>query len=503
MPRERPVLRLTGSDIRFEDLRPIASGEVRLELADEARERVAAARSVVDALLAGDDVAYGVNTGFGRFCRIRISPEQVRELQVNLVRSHAAGVGEPLSDPVVRLALALRANTLARGNSGIRPETLELLMSLYNAEVIPWIPCQGSVGASGDLAPLAHLAQVLIGEGKARVDEEWVPGKRALESAGLAPVQLEAKEGLALINGVQISCALLSSALLVAARVLEAADLAGAMSLEASLGSLAPFDARIHDVRPHPGQAQVAARFRDIIEGSEILASHKDCGRVQDAYSLRCIPQVHGAVKDAMGFVVDTLLREANAATDNPLIFPEEGDIISGGNFHGAPVGYGADLLGIVLADLGSISERRTERLVNPDLSGLPAFLSREEGLQSGFMSAQVTAAALVSENKVLAHPASVDSITTSAATEDHVSMSTHAASKAGSIARNTERIVAIELLVALEAFEHRRPLRSGEALEEKMALLRDRIPAYTRDRELHGDIECVAQLIRSGELEF
>ncbi len=435
---------------------------------------------------------------------MRIEPADVRKLQVNLVRSHAAGVGAELPAEVVRLAVAFRANALARGNSGVRVETIELLLALYNEDIVPWIPCQGSVGASGDLAPLAHLAQVLIGEGRATVDGVLLDGGAALARRGLAPRAREAKEGLSLINGVQPSCAVLADALLRAERALDAADVAAAAALEALLGSFAPFDPRIHEVRPHAGQREVAARFVRLVEGSAINESHRDCGRVQDAYSLRCIPQVHGAVRDAARFASNALITEINSATDNPLVFAEEGGggaVISGGNFHGAPIAHAADLLAIVLADLGTISERRIERLVNPDLSGLPPFLSGAPGLESGFMMAQVTAAALASENKTLAHPASVDTIPTSAGTEDHVSMSMFAARKAREIALNLERIVAIEMLVAVAALEHRRPLESGRELEARVARFRARVPAQSGDRDISGEIEEAARAVREGIL--
>jgi len=499
----RRRLRLDGASLGAADFEPIARGEVRLELAREARAEVERSRAVVDAALAGEESAYGVNTGFGRFARVRISPDQVRELQANLVRSHGAGVGAPLPDEVVRLTLAFRANALACGRSGIRASTIERLLELYNRDLLPWIPGQGSVGASGDLAPLAHLAQVLIGEGRARGagEREWRAGGEALRAAGLEPIVLEAKEGLSLINGVQASSALLADAFSRARRLFAAADIIAAMTLEALLGSLVPFDPRIHAARPHPGQAVVAERFRALLDGSAILDSHRDCGRVQDAYSLRCIPQVHGAGRDALDFVERTLVTEVNSATDNPLVFAEEGEIISCGNFHGAPIGYAADLLGIVVADLATISERRIERLVNPDLSGLPAFLSRREGLESGYMMAQVTAASLASENKTLAHPASVDTVPTSAGTEDHVSMSTFAARKAREIVANAERIAGIELLVALDALELRRPLASGAPLERAVAAARERLPRVEGDRSLSEEIEEAARVVAGGVL--
>lgn len=379
-PRKR--LRLDGASLRADHLEPIARGDVRLALTKDARRAVVRARRSVEKALSGDEIAYGINTGFGRFCNVRISPRQVRRLQANLIRSHGAGVGEPLPDPIVRLTLAFRANALALGFSGIRASTLELVLDLYNLDVLPQIPSQGSVGASGDLAPLAHLAQVLIGEGSAKVagSEKLLSGLAALRKVGLEPIVLDAKEGLSLINGVQVSSAFLADALMRSWRLFDAADVIGAITLEGLLGSLAPFDPRVHAVRAHPGQAVVAERFRSLIDGSGILESHRDCGRVQDAYSLRCIPQVHGAGRDALEFIERTLLTEVNSATDNPLVFPEQDEILSGGNFHGAPIGYAADLLAIVVADLASISERRIERLVNPDLSGLSPFLSRQRG---------------------------------------------------------------------------------------------------------------------------
>ena len=498
-PRKR--LRLDGQGFTFAHLEAIARGEVKLELTAAAKKQVDRAQKVVESALAGDATAYGINTGFGRFCNVKISPRQVRRLQTNLVRSHGAGVGPELPEEVVRLTLAFRANALATGNSGLRRSTLELLLSVYNEDVLPCIPSQGSVGASGDLAPLAHLAQVLIGEGWARVGGKRLRGRAALRKVGLEPILLEAKEGLSLINGVQASSAYLADALVRARHIFDTADIIGAITLEALLGSLSPFDPRIHTVRPHPGQAEVAERFRKLVRGSKILDSHRDCGRVQDAYSLRCIPQVHGAGRDALRFVESSLITEINAATDNPLIFPDEGDILSGGNFHGAPIGYAADLLAIVVADLASISERRIERLVNPDLSGLSPFLSRQEGIESGYMMAQVTAAALVSENKVYAHPASVDTVPTSAGTEDHVSMSTIAARKARQIVENAERVLGIELLVALDALETRRPLQSGAALERAVKQARERLPRVLGDRNLSDEIEEAARVVSAGEL--
>lgn len=499
MPTQRPVLRLDGVSLKARDLARIARREVRLALTPDAKKRVKRARAMVAGFVDRDEVAYGITTGFGRFCQVRISPDEARELQRNLIRSHGSGVGDPCPDDVARLCVALRANTLAQGHSGIRLETLELLIELYNQDVIPWIPSQGSVGACGDLAPLAHLAQVLIGEGKAKVGGRLLKGRAALKKVGLEPVQLEAKEGLSLINGVQVSCAWLASALVRARQLLEVANRAAASSVDALLGSATAFDDRIQQVRPHPGQQWVAEQVRALLRGSQILASHKGCDRVQDAYSLRCVPQVHGAVYDSLAHIEQVLLRECNSATDNPLIFPEDSAILSGGNFHGAPISYVADLLAIVVSDLASISERRVERIVNPDLSGLPAFLSRKEGLESGYMMAQVTAAALVSENKVLAHPASVDSIPTSAGTEDHVSMSTHASRKACDVVANAERCIAIEVLIASHALELRRPLRSGKGVEKWLSRVREVVPFRKADRDLNREMEDLAAFIRTG----
>lgn len=494
-------LKIDGGSLGIDDLGVISSGEVSLSLAPAARKRVVASRRVVDEVVKDHRVSYGINTGFGRFCNVEIDRTRTRELQVNLIRSHSAGVGDPLPEEVVRLALAFRANALAHGHSGVRPQVIDLLLELFNHDILPWIPSEGSVGASGDLAPLAHLAQALIGEGRVRYLGKWMSARGALKKAGLEPVKLEAKEGLALINGVQISSALLARALIDARHLALAADVIAALSLESLLGSASPFDRRIHMVRKHRGQEQVAAAVRKLIRGSKILSSHADCGRVQDPYSLRCVPQVHGAVRDAIDWIQGVLVTEINSATDNPLVFPEDSSVISGGNFHGAPIGYAADLLAIVLTDLGSISERRVERLVNPDHSGLPAFLSTDVGFQSGWMMAQVSAASLVSSNKVLAHPASVDSIPTSANTEDHVSMSTHAAAKACTVARASSRVLGIEMLIALDAIEHRRPLRSGKSLEKNIALLRAELPLKRGDRDLNGEIEKAGRLVLAGVL--
>jgi len=433
---------------------------------------------------------YGVTTGFGRFADVAIPRDQLETLQRNLIRSHAAGVGRPLEDGAVRAMMALRANALARGNSGIRAATVETLLAMLAADILPIVPSQGSVGASGDLAPLAHLALALIGEGSVRVRGREASASRALRRARIRPVVLGAKEGLALINGVQMSVAVGGLALHRALRLCRTADVVGAATLDASRGSDAPFDARIMAARPHPGAAASAGNLRRLLKGSAIRESHRGCGRVQDNYALRCMPQVHGAARDAFAHALAVLEREMNSATDNPLVFAGRGDIVSGGNFHGAPVGYVLDYAAIAAADLASISERRIEKLLNPALSELPAFLVREGGLNSGLMMAQVTAAALVSECKVLAHPASVDSIPTSAAKEDHVSMSPIAARKLSAIVDCLEGVLAIEILAAFQAMDFLRPLASSRRLEALRREFRRRIPMWSRDRELHRDLE-------------
>lgn len=498
MPK-RPV-KIDGSSLTISELDLISHGGVTARLTRDARSRVAAAAKLVADAAQGDEPCYGINTGFGRFCNVRIPAPDVRRLQLNLIRSHAAGVGEPLKPEEVRLAIALRANALAGGHSGVRPEVIELLLAMLEKDVLPRIPRLGSVGASGDLAPLSHLAQVLIGEGQALVDGKWMSGKAALKKKGLKPLQLQAKEGLSLINGVQVSLSMLARALLVARSVVDAADVTAALSIEGLLGSLQPFDPRIHEVRPHPGQALVAGHVRALLRGSKIVASHVDCDRVQDPYSLRCVPQVHGAVRDALEWIEQVVEKEANSSTDNPLVFSDQGDLLSGGNFHGAPVAHAADLLCIVLTDLASMSERRLEKLVNPDTNqGLPAFLAVREGLESGWMMAQVTAAAIVSRMKVLSHPASVDSIVTSAGSEDHVSMSTHASEKSDDCANLAAQVIGIEMLIGLDALELRRPLRSGRRLESRIQSIRKVIPKQSGDRFLSPELEQAAELICDG----
>jgi histidine ammonia-lyase len=491
LPPEAPVT-LDGRSLSLESLVAIARRGARASLPPSALAAVREARAVVDTAVARGEPVYGVNTGFGNFASVRIAPDRLGELQLNLVRSHAAGVGPPLDVPATRAVMVLRANVLARGHSGIRPETLELLLGMLNAGVHPLIPSQGSVGASGDLAPLAHLALALVGEGRCRAGERTLSAAEALAAAGLGPVVLAAKEGLALINGTQLMTAIGALALHDAERLARAADVIGAMSLDALKGTDVAFDPRIHEARPHPGQLASARNLRRLLAGSPLRESHRGCGRVQDAYSLRCIPQVHGAARDALGYVRRTLEIELNAATDNPMVFAETGELLSGGNFHGEPVALACDVLAIAVAELGAISERRVERLVNPALSDLPAFLTREGGLRSGLMLPHVTAAALASENKSLAHPA-LDSIPTSANKEDHVSMGATAARQAAQVVQNGARILAIELIAAGQALEFHRPLRSSAPLEAVHARLRERVAPYDEDRSLAEEIERVA----------
>jgi histidine ammonia-lyase len=498
------MIRLTGTSLTLEQLVRIADDGEAVELADDAARRVDAARAIVDRHAAGDAPVYGINTGFGALAETAIPRADLAALQLNLLRSHAAGVGEPLPARAVRASIALRANVLARGFSGIRRSTLELLLALLNHRVHPVVPSRGSVGASGDLAPLAHLALVLVGEGEATVGSESAirPGGEALAAAGLSPVALAPKEGLALINGTQPSTAVAGLAVAGAERLARAADVAAALSVDGLRGSLRPFDARIHEARPYAGQRASAANLRRLLEGSGINKSHEHCGRVQDAYSLRCAAQVHGAAREALTFVRGIVETEANSATDNPMVFVEEEEIVSGGNFHGAPVAIAADLQAIALAQLATISERRSDRLVNPALSDLPPFLTSKSGLQSGYMMAQVTAAALTSELKTLAHPASVDTIPTSANREDHVSMSMGAALKAARALDLATRVVAIEILFACQALDFLAPLKSSPILQRVHDRVRRVVPTLTDDRPPSPDIERISGMIADGSLE-
>ena len=480
----------------------MASAEgVRVRLDPAARKEMVRARKVVERVVAEGSPVYGVTTGFGRLADHVVSPAERTELQRNLVRSHAAGVGRPLEREAVRALMLLRANALARGRSGCRPELVERLLELLERRIHPVVPETGSVGASGDLAPLAHVALALIGEGPVETEGRMGTAADALERAGLAPLALEAKEGLALINGTQATTGLGVLALLRAERVLEGLECAGAMSLEALKGTPEAFRAEVHELRAHPGQTASAARLRALLAGSEIRESHRHGDpRIQDAYSLRCMPQVHGAARQALGYVRWVLEVEVNSVTDNPLILPDQGLVVSAGNFHAQIVAQALDLMCIALADLGAISERRVERLLNPDLSqGLPPFLAGRPGLESGLMIAQVTAADLLAELRVLAHPASVDSVSTSAGQEDHVSMGLAAARKARRAVECLERIAAVELLCAAQGVEYRRPLRAGVGVERAHALVRARVAPLAGDREPAPDLEAIHALLRDG----
>jgi histidine ammonia-lyase len=496
------VLELDGQPLSLDQVHWVASGSGTAAIAPAARQRIAASRAVVERIVASNETAYGINTGFGKLSDLRISPGDLRQLQHNLVRSHACGVGEPLQEAEVRAMLLLRANVLAKGLSGVRPAVVELLRDLLNHRLHPVIPAKGSVGASGDLAPLAHLALVLIGEGEVFYQGTRMPAAAALKQAGLTPLVLEAKEGLALLNGTQAMTAVGGLAVLRAERVNRLFDLAGAMALEALRGTPVAFDERIHQARPHPGQLQAAGHLRALLEDSEIRESHRlNDPRVQDAYCLRCMPQVHGAARGALQHVRQVLEIETGSATDNPLIFGDE--VISGGNFHGAPLGMALDYAAIAVTDLMSISERRIDRLINPDCNeGLPPFLSQHAGLSSGLMIVHVTAAALLSEAKVLAHPASVDSLPTSGGKEDHVSMGMTAALKLKQIVENAERVLAIELITAAQALEYRRPLKAATQVERARQFLRNMVPPLEEDRVMAGDMERVAKGIRDGDFD-
>ena len=495
-------LKLGARALTLEDVREVAQSGRRVELSTSAVTKVKKAHKFLQGQIKGDKALYGVNTGFGLMSNVRIPSDEIETLQYNLLRSHAVGIGDYLSDEAVRAMLLLRAAALAIGHSGVSLGLLHQILALLNRGVCPLIPEQGSVGASGDLAPPSHLALVLIGEGKARVKGKVMSGARALRAAGLKPIRLGPKEGLALINGTQFMTALGTLALLEAEHLCEVADIAGAMSVEAMRGTETAFEPEIHRVRPHPGQIKVAANVRKILLSggkSQIAKSHEGCGKVQDPYSLRCIPQVHGASRDVLAFVRGVLEREINSVTDNPLIFPKEQKILSGGNFHGQIVAIAMDALSIAVAELGSISEQRIEKLVNPAISELPAFLIRDGGLNSGFMIVQVAAASIVSENKTLCHPASVDSIPTSADKEDHVSMGAWAARKASMVVVNARRVLAMELLAAAQGIDLLRPLRTSDVLEKAYGLIRRKAAYMKSDRSLHEDMKYVEQLIRDG----
>ncbi len=509
-----PLL-LSGQPLSLDEISQVALQGRGVALDPAALPRIRASRAVVDGVLARGETAYGVNTGFGKLSDVRIEPGEVRMLQRNLVRSHACGLGEALPEAEVRAMLLLRANVLAKGFSGVRSELIETLLALLNQRIHPVIPARGSVGASGDLAPLAHLALALIGEGTVVVNGRPLPAAMALLQAGIAPLTLEAKEGLALLNGTQAITAVGALALARALRVAELGDLAGAMTLEALLGTPTPFDERIHALRPHPGQIAVAAHLRALLADSEIRESHRhNDPRVQDAYCLRCMPQVHGAVRDGLGHARVTLEIETGSATDNPLVFPLHGggsgspasiggEILSGGNFHGAPLALALDSAAIAMTTLMGIGERRVDRLVNPDINeGLPPFLSRTPGVSSGFMIAHVAAASLLNEAKVLAHPASADSVPTSGGKEDHVSMGMTAALKFRQVVDNAEKVLAIELLCAAQGLEYRLPLKPARKVEEAFAAVRSVVKALGEDRVLAGDIEALAGAMRAAKFD-
>ncbi len=505
------TLILDGQPLSLAEIELVAREKGFVSVSPSALGRVTESRAIIEQILAAGQTVYGVNTGFGKLSDVRIPPEKLAELQYNLVRSHAGGVGQPLSEAESRAMLLLRANVLAKGFSGVRPVLVELLVAMLNAGVHPVIPEKGSVGASGDLAPLAHLALVVIGEGEAFYRGNRMPGAEAMRHAGLEPLPLTAKEGLALLNGTQAMTAVGSLAMTRARRVAELADLAGAMSLEALKGTPAAFDARIHQARPHPGQAAAAAHLQRLLTDSQIRESHREHdARVQDAYCLRCMPQVHGAVRDVLAHVADVLETEAGSATDNPLIFPKESGgaentaaVISGGNFHGAPLAFAFDYAAIALTDLAGITERRIDRLLNPDINeGLPAFLSSDPGLSSGFMIAQIVAASLINECQVLSHPSSTGSIPTDGGKEDHVSMGMTGALKLRQIVEHVERIVAIELMCAAQGLEFRKPLRPSREVEGAYEAVRSVVPRLERDRVLAADIEAMAGAVMAGRFD-
>jgi histidine ammonia-lyase len=502
---------LDGQGLNLAEIEAVSLRNLRVEIAPKARARMAASRATIEDILAAGQIVYGVNTGFGKLSDVRIPPESLAQLQTNLVRSHSAGVGNPLSEAESRAMLLLRANVLAKGFSGNRPELVDLLVAMLNAGVHPVIPEKGSVGASGDLAPLAHLALVIMGEGEAFYRGKRMNGGEAMRHAGLAPLALAAKEGLALLNGTQAMTAVGALAVARARRLAQLADVTGALSLDVLMGTPSAFDPRIHEARPHEGQIASAAHLVALLKGSEIRESHREhCSRVQDAYCLRCMPQVHGAVRDVLAHVAAVLETEAGSATDNPLVFPllstetqDREAVVSGGNFHGAPLAYAFDYAAIALTDLAGITERRIDRLLNPDINeGLPAFLSTDPGLSSGFMIAQIVAAALINECQVLAHPSSTGSIPTDGGKEDHVSMGMTGAIKLRQIVEHVERIVAIELMCAAQALEFRRPLRSSPLLERVHDGVRSVVPRLEQDRVLATDIDALAASVRSGAFD-
>ncbi len=490
---------LQPGTLSLSQIEQILEGEWALELSPECSAPINEALQTVQRIVQQDQTVYGINTGFGFLAQEHISSADLKQLQLNLVLSHAAGTGPMLDPGVVQLALLLKVNSLARGYSGVRPLVIDYLLKMFNQRAIPQIPSQGSVGASGDLAPLAHLSCALLGIGEVYLNGNLVAASDALQQLGLAPLELEPKEGLALLNGTQISTALAIRGLMGARNILSAALIAGAMSVDAAHGSDMPFDPRIHEIRLHPAQKDCAIVYRELLQNSEIRKSHEQCDKVQDPYSLRCQPQVMGACLEQMRYVAKVLQREANAVSDNPLVFVDSGEVLSGGNFHAEPVALVADALAVAIAEMGALSERRTALLMDTHLSGLPPFLVKEGGVNSGFMIAQVTAAALASENKSLAHPASVDSLPTSANQEDHVSMATFAARRLGTMVDNTAAIVAIELLAAAQGIDFREPLPTSPALTKAHQVIRDRVSFYDHDRMFEPDIQQIKRLVMAG----
>lgn len=491
----------TAGDIPLRIWRDLYHGAFFAGFVDGTEARVETCRRTVSRMQQGDRAIYGVNTGFGKLAHIRIEPEQTTELQRRLIMSHSVGTGPLLDDAVVRLVLLLKANALAQGYSGIRWSVIELMLELVDKGVLPAIPSKGSVGASGDLAPLSHMVATLMGEGHMRVNGELLPAAEALASIGRTPIDLGPKEGVALINGTQVSTALALKGLFMAEDLLRSALVTGSLSVDACKGSTTPFDARIHAVRRQEGQQRVAAVYRRLLDGSAIRASHLTCQKVQDPYCLRCQPQVMGACLDQLEFAAKVLVREANSVSDNPLVFADTGEILSGGNFHAEPVAMAADNIALAIAEIGSISERRQAMLVDASVSGLPAFLAPESGLNSGFMMAQVTAAALVSENKALAHPSSVDSIPTSANQEDHVSMATYAARRLTDMAENCRMVIALEWMAAAQGLEFHKPLKTAAPLQAAVVTLRKVVPSFERDRFFAPDMEKAATLISENAL--
>ncbi|MBZ0138077.1 MAG: histidine ammonia-lyase [Planctomycetes bacterium] len=504
MAKQSNTLILDGKSLTLAQVDRFLYGEFgRIDVSGAARAKVRTARKFVEKLLKQDQAVYGVNTGFGKLANVRIPDKHLGELQTNLIRSHCCGVGEPLPEATVRLAILLRINSLIQGNSGVREEVVDAFLGMLNSDVVPFVPSKGSVGASGDLAPLAHIALTLMGEGKAYSKGRLITARAALKKAGLKPIELQAKEGLALINGTQIIQAIGLVTVCGMRRWIKLCDATAALSLEALRGSDSPFDARVAEIRPHPGHALVSRNMLKMLKGSQIRESHReDDPRVQDAYSLRCVPQVHGAARDGFDFVQTIFERELNAVTDNPLLFPADGDVISAGNFHGQPLSQALDFLAILMSELGAISERRTEQMVNPDLSNLPPFLVKGSGLNSGLMIAQVVAAALASENKIFSHPASVDSIPTSANKEDHVSMGVTAALKARTVYENLQHLISIELLAGRLALDYHKPLKGGTNVEAIADVLRKHVKALKRDRVLHEDFAVIRGLVNEGALD-